>query len=431
MKKIFLTSVLFSMFCLIRIAASAQDTKVQIEITPDHADWVYAVNEPVKFKVSITQDKKLLKNTKVKYTLAFEKMKVYLTQETILKEGTLEISAEGMNTPGFLTCRVFVEHDGQSVNSLCQVGFEPEKLRPMTDMPVDFVKYWNDAKADNAKIPMNPVMTRSEEYSNDKVDCYRIRVDNYRAGAHLYGYLAIPKGKGPFPAVLNVPGAGVAKMAPARGLAEKGVITLQIGIHGIPFTMEDSVYIDLRDAALYGYQYNNLDVRDQYYYKRVFMGCVRAIDFLFTLPQFDGKRLAVTGGSQGGALSIITTALDPRVKYLVSYYPALCDHLGYIYNRAGGWPHMFDEGRAYFRTAERIMNSKYYDAANFARLIKVPGFFSWGYNDPTCPVTSMYSAYNVVTAPKELFLELRNGHTRSRRQNEASDKWLLEKLGVR
>lgn len=64
---------------------------------------------------------------------------------------------------------------------------------------------------------------------------------------------------------------------------------------------------------------------DHYYYKRVYMGCVRAVDFIYSLPEFDGKNLAVNGGSQGGALSIITAGLDNRIKYLAAFYPALSD----------------------------------------------------------------------------------------------------------
>lgn len=61
-----------------------------------------------------------------------------------------------------------------------------------------------------------------------------------------------------------------------------------------------------------------------------------AVDYLFTLEQFDGKNLTVQGGSHGGALAIITAALDNRVTGLVSFYPALCDLNGYLHNRAGG-----------------------------------------------------------------------------------------------
>jgi cephalosporin-C deacetylase-like acetyl esterase len=80
---------------------------------------------------------------------------------------------------------------------------------------------------------------------------------------------------------------------------------------------------------LSGYLNFGLDHRDRYYYRRVYLGCVRANDFLTAHAKWDGANLAVTGGSQGGALSIVTAALDPRVKGLAAYYPALSDVTGY------------------------------------------------------------------------------------------------------
>jgi hypothetical protein len=138
-------------------------------------------------------------------------------------------------------------------------------------------------------------------------------------------------------------------------MAEKGIITFQVGIHGIPVNMEPSVYDALRTAGLSGYPTFNLDERDRYYYRRVYLGCLRANDFLVSRPRFDGKSLAVTGGSQGGALSLITAGLDPRVRFLAAYYPALSDVTGYLNGRAGGWPHMFREEKR--RLAARIATS--------------------------------------------------------------------------
>jgi cephalosporin-C deacetylase len=147
------------------------------------------------------------------------------------------------------------------------------------------------------------------------------------------------------------------------------------------------------------------------------------------LPQFDGTNLAVTGGSQGGALSIITAGLDPRVKYLAAYYPALSDMTGYLKGRAGGWPHIFDKTNLpYNNTKEKLETVKYYDVVNFARLVKIPGFYSWGFNDETCPPTSMYAAYNVINAPKELFLALETGHWTYQEQRDKGNDWLAEKL---
>lgn len=412
-------------------ASALPKGKISIEITPDRTeDWCYSAGDSVAYDIVVRVDGKPLKNASVKYTFAREKMPAHETHRATLPDGRLRVKTAGMPCPGFLTCRVFLlDEKGATVaDDLAQAAFDPEKLRPMTDMPEDFAAFWERAKAENAKIPMDPRVERAEQWCTDKVDVYYVRLQSFRKDNYVYGYVSVPKSKGPHPAVLYVPGAGIAKTKPSTYMAEKGVITMTLGIHGIPLDMPDENYDILKNGALYNYQFVNLDNRDQYYYKRVFMGCIRAIDYLFTRPEFDGERLMVSGGSQGGGLSIVTTALDPRVKYFVCFYPALCDHMGYLYDRAGGWPHMFDRTRAYFRTAERILNSRYYDAANFARLIRVPGFFSWGYNDLSCPITSMYSAYNVVTAPKELVLELRNGHRRSERQNRLADAWMLRQF---
>ena len=61
------------------------------------------------------------------------------------------------------------------------------------------------------------------------------------------------------------------------------------------------------------------------------------------------------------------------------------------------------------RSADKIETSRYYDVVNFARRIKVPGLYTWGFNDETCPPTSMYSAYNVIPGQKKLLLALETG----------------------
>jgi len=137
----------------------------------------------------------------------------------------------------------------------------------------------------------------------------------------------------------------------------------------------------------------------------------------------------VTGGSQGGALSIITAGLDPRVKQLAAFFPALCDVTGYLHGRAGGWPHIFSKDNlAYNNTKDKIETCGYYDVVNFARQVKIPGMYSWGFNDETCPPTSMYAAYNVITAAKPLHLALETGHWTYPEQTEKLSNWLIEKL---
>ena len=193
--------------------------------------------------------------------------------------------------------------------------------------------------------------------------------------------------------------------------------------------MDASVYNNLAAGALANYWNINLDDKDRYYYKRVYLGCVRANDFLTSLPQYDGRNLGVIGGSQGGALSIITAALDPRVKCLAVFYPALSDVTGYLKGRAGGWPHLFAPNNlAFNNTKEKINTAGYYDVVNFARQLKVPGIYTLGFNDETCPPTSMFAAYNVIGAPKELFIVPETGHWTFPEQREKLNGWIINKL---
>ena len=109
----------------------------------------------------------------------------------------------------------------------------------------------------------------------------------------------------------------------------------------------------------------------------------------------------------------------------------MADHAGYLYGHAGGWPHVFADTARGAGRAEKLETLRYYDAVNFARLVRVPGFYTWGYNDTTTPPTSTYAVYNVVTAPKELAIYKETGHTRVPEQVARTDAWLLAKLGVR
>ena len=402
---------------------------VKVIVAADHSDWTYKKGEKVKFTLSVFKNGNLVKDAKVRYEIGPEKQTPIKKETITLATGTQTIDAGTMQVPGFLRCIAIAEVDNKEYRNLSTAGFDPLQINPTIENPTDFDDFWNNALVDLAKVPMDAKMTLISERCTEKVNVYQVNLQNYKVGTRLYGILCVPKKEGKYPALLQVPGAGVRAYTGDIANAEKGIITFQIGIHGIPVTMDPSVYLDLGTGILNGYFNHNLDDRDRFFYKRVYVGCVRANDFLTSLPQFDGVNLAVTGGSQGGALSIVTAALDKRVKNLGAFYPALSDVTGYLSGRAGGWPHYFEKGNmAYNNTKEKLKTLGYYDVVNFAKRVKVPGFYSWGYNDETCPPTSMYAAYNSITAPKELFLALETGHWIYPEQNEKMTNWLLGKL---
>ena len=402
---------------------------VKIVIAPEHTNWTYRQGEKVKFTGTVLQYSHPVKNVKIYYEVGPEKMDPVKKDSAILPDGKFMIDGGTMNVAGFLRCIVVAEVDGKRYRNLATAAFDPENIKPAIENPAAFGQFWEKAKADLSKIPMDTRMILLPERCTETVNVYQVNLQNFRIGSRLYGILCVPKKEGKYPALLRVPGAGIRPYNGDIATAEKGIITFEIGIHGIPVNLEADVYNNLSAGALNGYPALNLDDRDRYYYKRVYLGCLRANDFLVSLPQFDGTNLAVTGGSQGGALSIVTAALDPRVKFLAAFYPALSDLTGYLKGRAGGWPHLFDKGNLPFNNKkEKLETVQLYDVVNFARLVKVPGMYSWGFNDETCPPTSMYAAYNVITAPKTLYLALETGHWTYPEQTEKLNNWLLDRL---
>jgi len=402
---------------------------IKVMVAPDHENWTYKTGENVQFHISVWKDGNPLKNVKIVYEVGLEKMDPQKKDSLVIPTGSYTIPGGTLKQPGFLRCIVTAQYEGKTYRGLGTAGFDPQDLKPVIDYPSDFKQFWDSAKAELAKIPLDARMTLIPERCTENVNTYQVNLQNFRFGTRLYGILCVPKKEGKYPALLKVPGAGVRGYLGDTALAEKGIITFEIGIHGIPVTLDAAVYYNLGAGALNGYWTYNLDNKNNYYYKRVYMGCVRANDFLCSLPQFDGVNLAVSGGSQGGALAIITAALDPRVKWLGSYYPALCDLTGYLKGRAGGWPHLFNkENLASNNTPEKIATCAYYDVVNFARQIKIPGIYSWGYNDEVCPPTSFYAAYNLITAPKTVFTSLETGHWTYPEQPEKLNNWLVDRL---
>ena len=412
-----------------QINAQPVEKLVKVVVSADHKDWVYKIGENVKFTIAVYKNGSLLNDAHVRYEIGPEKQSPIKKDVLVISSGSLDIDAGTLKNPGFLRCIAVAEVDGKEYRNLCTAAFNPFSIVPTVENPADFDGFWRIAKQELASIPLDTKMTLLPERCTEKVNVYHVNIQNFKIGTRLYGILCVPKKEGKYPALLQVPGAGVRPYAGDIANAEKGIITFQIGIHGIPVNMDPAVYVDLNNGVLNGYPNYNLDDRNRFFYKRVYLGCIRANDFLYSLPQFDGLNLAVTGGSQGGALSIVTAALDNRVKYLGVYYPALCDLTGYLYGRAGGWPHYFDKNNFdYNNTKQKIETIGYYDVVNFAKRINIPGIYSWGYNDETCPPTSMYSAYNVINVQKQLFLANETGHWTFPEQIEKVNNWLIENL---
>jgi cephalosporin-C deacetylase len=413
---------------------------VQVRVAPDHRDWTYQPGEPARFAVSVTADNEPIDQVTVSYTVGPD-MLPGETKTAALPLAGLVIDGGTMTQPGFLRCIVTAEVAGRTYRGLATAAFAPEKIVPTQVEPADFDAFWQAGKAELAKVPVDARVTLLPDACTADINVYHVSFRTVGPNwttvpARIYGILCEPKAPGRYPAVLKVPGAGVRPYSGDKGLAARGVITLEIGVHGIPVNLPQEVYDELAAGALNGYWAYNLDDRETFYYHRIYLSCVRANDFLTSRERWDGRNLLVMGASQGGQLSIVTAALDPRVTGLAVTHPAFCDVSAELQGRAGGWPHPFQPDPATRRpspqaTPAKIATATYYDTVNFARRVRVPGYYNWGYNDEVCPPTSTYAAYNVITAPKELGLTLELGHAYTAEQYDAIAAWLTRMLALK
>lgn len=430
MKKLLITSVL-AFCCFITVHAENYPYRSDyLWLTvPDHADWLYKVGENAEVEVTfslygIPQD------VEVTYEIGPDMMPAQSTGKVKLKNGRTIINMGTMKKPGFLDMRLSANLSGKTYEHHVKVGFSPEQLKPYTKNPSDFDSFWKATLEEARKTPVSFSCKKVDDYCTDETDMYLLKIKTDKRHS-IYGYLSRPKKEGKYPVVLCPPGAGIKTIKePMRNIyyAKNGFIRLEMEIHGLNPEMTTEQFKEISTAfdRENGYLTNGLDDRDNYYMKHVYVACIRAIDYLTSLPDWDGKNVFVQGGSQGGALALITAGLDSRVTACVANHPALSDMAGYLDNRAGGYPH-FNRLKNML-TPAKVEVMAYYDVVNFARRITCPAYLTWGYNDNTCPPTTSFIVWNLIKSPKESLITPINEHWTTENTNYNQMLWLKKNI---
>jgi len=425
-----LTLLLLAIAVLGSLQAQIIGSEIMVMVQPDHQDWTYKTGEKARFTVSVLKSGTLLNGVSVDYAAGPE-MYQGEKKSVVLKDGTLTLTGT-MKTAGFYRVDVTAHVNGREYKGACAAAFSPEQLKPSTVMPKDFSDYWQNAVKEARYTDLDPTRRLLPERCTKDVNVYEVSFQNVRWGSRTYGILTVPVKEGKYPALLRVPGAGVRPYGGDVYTASQGAIVLEIGIHGIPVTMEQGVYDRLHNGALNGYWNFGMDNRDESYYKRVVLGCIRALDYIEQYTPWNGQQMGVTGSSQGGFLSLATAGIDKRITFYGAVHAALCDHTASLKGVACGWPHYFYENKGKGMD-KHIETSRYYDGVNFARLItdKQEGWFSFGYNDNVVPPTTAWATYNTVTSPKTISPYQKTAHFWYQEQWDEWENWLLEKMGIR
>lgn len=382
-------------------------------------EWTYRLGEKALISLKLLYHGVLMTDVEVSYNVAADCMphtgdwqKVKLDQNG---SAVIELNSR---KPGFLDVQMRCAIEGVEYQNHIKVGYRPDQLEPYTKMPADFDAFWQQVLSE--QVALKPVVTPAPEYSNEKVDCYLVKLNGgtKQVPHMMYGYVSIPKKEGRFPVLVSPPGAGVKPMNPLKTqfyATEGDIIRLDLEIHGINPALAADDYKDITrsfgDHNANGYLANGLQSRDTYYMKKVYPMLLRAVDYLTTLPQWDGKNILVQGNSQGAALSLVLAALDKRITAIAIAHPALSDMAGYAEKgRTGGYPHFGNKYREVELTPQVIETLSYYDVVNFARKVSCPVYMTWGYNDNTCPPTTSWIVWNTLQCPKEKYITPINEH---------------------
>jgi len=429
MKKILTSALLITILSALTLTVGAENYPYRSDVlwvtVPNHANWLYETGEQAQVEVQFYRYG-MPCDVEVSYAIATDLLAPDQQGTVRLKNGRATIRMGTASKPCFRDLQLTAQVDGTTYKHHVKVGFSVDKIRPWSQQPKDFEQYWQQAKDEAARYPLKYTSEPYLPYCDDRVDCRLVKIDLDSRHHALYGYLMIPRGARPgsCPVVLTPPGAGVKSIKNAYERAyfqHEGVIRLVTEIHGLDPRLSNETFSDL-SHAFGNYLEMGLESPDTYYMRHVYLGLVKCIDLLTSLPEWDGRNVATLGGSQGGALSLVAAALDPRVTLCVANHPALSD-MGAA--SKDGVTHGYPHFRRELLTPAAVRTLSYYDVCSFAPFIKAKTYMTWGYNDNTCPPTTSYAVWNLLQCEKESLITPINEHWTSDATNRQQLDWLL------
>ena len=272
---------------------------------------------------------------------------------------------------------------------------EPTKLRPVVPRPKDFDLFWKKRIAELRKTPANPVLAPADS-PRPEVELQTLRLDGPGEG-HTYGVLAKPRKPGKYPAIAVFQWASPPyplQKAWSVDPASKGFIVFNVEPHDV-LPLEPPAYYAALPNEMKNYGSVGQKSREGNSFVQMYLRDVRALDYLRSLPDWDGKTLVVMGGSMGGQQSLAAAGLVPQVTHLIVEEPAGCDLNAGLHDRQQGYPfYPVDDPQA-------MATARYIDAVNFAPRIKAKSLVAMGFIDDVAPPTGIWTAFNLIPAPKE------------------------------
>lgn len=386
-----------------------------LEISTDREDALYEENEEVTFTIRAKDGDRNINSGEISWNLSMDGFGTVGSGQQSIEGGKAVLAKGSLDRPGFLLLTAtFTGSDKAKTTAYGGAGVSPLKIPLSMPVPDDFDSFWSDQKAKLAKVPMSfTAELQATGEADQALEAFDVKIPCENDGPPVSGYFAKPKSAAPksLPAVLWVHGAGVRSSSLPSALkgAREGYLSMDINAHGIPNGKPKEFYSGLSSGELKTYRHDGRESRDTIYFRGMLVRLIRAIDFLTSRPEWDGKVMAVIGHSQGGLQALAAGGLDERVTFIGSGVPAGCDHSGMMVDRISGWPKLVpvEDG---IPDPAALEASRYIDAVNFATRCHADAIVSAGFIDRTCPPTSVYAAYNALRGKKEMINRPKMGH---------------------
>jgi len=393
----------------IRLSVKGIEELVVITPVMERQDHIVLNDEPVVVNLQVENKMKqpLEGNVLATVTTDFGKVILDIAKEIKIRPGaTDKLPLEmGRLSPGFYNVSLALQTATENKRADFAMGVQPEKIESPLDRPDDFDNYWMRARRELDAVDPQFKLIRQDKLCTETREIYLLEMRSL-GNILIRGWYMKPVNKGVYPAILSVQGYS-SNMTPQSLYQGYDMVSLALNIRGHGNSQDDV------NPGFPGYLLSHVDDKELYIYRGAYMDCVRAVDFLFSRSEVDTSRIAVEGGSQGGALSFATAALDnQRIDLCVPHVPFLSDFRDYF--KVAVWPG--SEFKQYFEEHPEISeeqiyrNLSYIDIKNLASWIKAPVLMSVGLMDRTCPPHTNFAAYNQLNVPKEYIVYPYSGH---------------------
>jgi len=302
------------------------------------------------------------------------------------------------------------------------------QYKPSLYREPDFDEFWDSTISEAVSQPFNAELI-PYDLPVAGLQCYAVRFDGYKGG-RIAGWYVRPTSRGKFPGVCIYHGYSGRAPRPLDmiGYANQGMCVLSMDCRGQNGQSQDVTIVD--EGQHWGWMTKGIRDPKQYYFRHVYADAVRALQLLARRDEVDETRIAVTGGSQGGALSLAASALSDIPILSLPDIPFLCDFRRAIaITPAGPYPEIPNFIKSFPHLHEQAIRTlSYCDNLNLAPRIQCRTVIANGLWDDICPPSTIFAAYNHITAEKQMEVYPFHKHEVPYEHSELKFRLLIEVL---